>query len=300
MNINEKINVLKNLDIKNDIQKIYKSIYKIKTDAGVPDNEFDFYITNENGKLWYDLPQCEKNGKQSFYSQEIIYILLFSLISDKSLINYILDNTDDFDNKIIKLFNEQKHMFLKNKKILDLGAHQGFYTIVFSKYFENVICVEPFPQNYLTIELNLLTNNITNVKVVPAFISNENKSGIFSQGEQKYINLTNYSHEHIIQTSKTLNDFEYFLPDIVKIDIEGEEVNSLKSANKIINQHPSFFIELHKELDYNNTLDYNEIKNYINIESYICLGIEFKNNKLNMFNKEYDFNLLKYLFLINK
>ncbi len=300
MNIDEKINLLKNLNIKNDIQKIYESIYKIKTDAGVPDNEFDFYITNENGKLWYDLKQCEKNGKQSFYSQEIIYILLFSLINDKKIINYILENAHDFDDKIIKLFNEQKHMFVKNKKILDLGAHQGFYTIVFSKYFENVICVEPFPQNYLTIELNLLANNITNVNVVPAFITDENKSGIFSQGEQKYINSTDYSHEYILQTSKTLNDFEYFLPDVVKIDIEGEEVNSLKSGNKIIDRHPSFFIELHKEIDVDNKLDCNEIKKYINIESYICLGIELKNNKLIKIEKEYDFNFLKYLFLINK
>jgi len=300
MNINEKIKELQNLNIKNDIQKIYESIYKIKTDAGVPDNEFDFYITNENGKLWYDLSQCEKNGKQSFYSQEVIYIILFSLIRDKSLINYIINNKNSFDDKIINLFNEQKNYFLKNKKILDLGAHQGFYTIVFSKYFENVICVEPFPQNYLTIELNLLANNIKNVKVIPAFISNDNKSGIFSQGEQKYINFTDYAHEYIIQSSKTLNDFADFLPDVVKIDIEGEEVNSLKSANKIIDQHPCFFIELHKELDSNNILDCNEIKKYINVESYIVIGIELKHNQLNKIDKGYDFNLLKYLFLINK
>ena len=198
---------LKKLNITNDIQKVYDVIYTIKTDLGVPDNDFLFYIVNENGRLWYDLPQCEKNNKQTYLNQEIIYSLLFTLTKDKSIFNYILENTNDFDNKIVNLFNEQKKYFQKNKKILDLGAHQGFYALNFSKFFDEVICVEPFIQNYLTIKLNTLLNNIKNVKIIPSFISNQHGLGRFSQSEQKIIKSENYLYESIIQKSCILDDF---------------------------------------------------------------------------------------------
>lgn len=296
--IKSKIEELKTLHITNDIQKIYDDVYTINTDAGVPDNNFIFYIVNENGRLWYDLPQCEKDKKQTYYNQEIIFTLLFTLSNDKSIINYILENANDFDGKIIDLFKKQRFNFQKNKKILDLGSHQGIYALNFSKFFNEVICVEPFVQNYLTIELNVLANDIKNIKVIPSFISNEHKIGKFSQSEQKFINVENYPYECIIQKSSTLDDFAYFNPDVIKMDIEGEELNAFQSAEKILESNPSLVIELHKELDSENKLDYNIIKKNVNINKYIAIGIKHKSNIPFLINSEYDLNLIKYLFLI--
>lgn len=300
MNVESKINSLKKLRIQDPVQKIYENIYHIRTDAGVPDNDFIFYITNENGRLWYDLPQCEVEGKQSFYSKEVVYILLFSFIKDKRLLKLIVENSNDFDDKIVKIFLQHKSLFDSRKRILDLGGHQGFYSLVFSKYFERVVCVEPFPQNYLTIELNLIANSVQNVKVLPNFISGTKKQGILSQSEQKHIISNLYDYEFIVGESLCLDDFIDFAPDVVKIDIEGEEINAIESSEKLIDQHPCFFIEFHSELDTLKKLNYNAIKKIIDLNSYICIGQNYRSDELFFVSGDENFNNLKYLFLINE
>jgi len=296
--IKDKIEKLKTLNITHDIQKTFDVIYKVRTNGGLPNNDFIFYITNKNGQIWYDLTDSERNGIQYFYSHEIVYIVLFSYLNDKKSIEYIVNNSNDFDNKIITLFKKSNHLFIKNKKILDLGAHQGFYAMSFSKYFRNVISVEPFPQNYLTIELNILENNIDNIIVDTSFISNSNKQGHLSHAQQKYIKNNYEFEECIINSSKIIDQFIEFNPDTIKIDIEGEELSSLKGANKMIEKYPNIFIELHKELDIDNTTDYNNIKNILKFKKYTVVGMKLKSNELIFVDEHFDINTLKYIFFI--
>jgi len=145
---------------------------------------------------------------------------------------------------------------LKTKRVtcIDVGGNIGFYTLTLDKALTNIEhkihCFEPNPSTIEYLEKNLLDNPTTNVQIIPMGLSN--KEGTFtlrynlkntgtasfyrtnSDGKSVEINVTTLDK---YCTEKGIDNV-----DIIKVDIEGAELDFLKGSASIINKSKNVII----------------------------------------------------------
>jgi len=294
------LNELRELDIVNANQKILDNPYLIKTTAGIPDAAFSFFIMNNNGKSWYDRTSIFKNRIQSSISTELILsLLLFKFDLCLEDINYIVENANPYSNKITDLYIKYKDTIKTDDVMFDIGCHQGFHALGYSKYYSKIIAAEPFPQNFLTTELNFMLNGLSdNIEIFPFFISEKKYEGILSHSQQRLIKNSAPNEDSFITKSICLDDLIQHNPSFIKIDTEGEEIKILNGSKEILNTYPHLLIECHKEID--KTLNLNEIRSLLDFDRYICLGIKYKKHHMFKIKSDDDLNEYKYLYLLSK
>jgi len=166
-----------------------------------------------------------------------------------------------------------KKYYKDGTDILDIGANIGYNTLMFSDYGP-VYAFEPLFHK-VTI-MNVENNNLKNsVYVIPVALSdkNENKSMYFPKAV-KQTGLRNYGGSSIQKTegmdesSKTeiecrrLDDVYKGVTSVIKIDVEGHELEVLKGAENIIKRYmPMLLIEI---FDFEN----NEVPKYLKSLGY--------------------------------
>lgn len=114
--------------------------------------------------------------------------------------------------------------------IIDVGAHSGMFAIYARSINPEVkiVCVEPEPDNLRLLQRHLKENEINNVQIVEAALSDRSGKG--------YLEIAADSHNHHLteKSEKTINVDKYSLPDLLKkciidavgllkLDIEGGE-----------------------------------------------------------------------------
>jgi len=169
------------------------------------------------------------------------------------------------------IFNLNDHTFIeeftgKNEKIiLDIGAHEGFYTL---KIKENnprvkVIAVEPNPLCFEILKKNITSNKIKNVLLINKAIYKENKKISFEINEynsafgkikklkkdfglkEKWKNMM----VPAITLESLLKKYNINNVDILKIDAEGSEEAILESSINILKKIKKITIEYHLNKD---------------------------------------------------
>jgi len=139
---------------------------------------------------------------------------------------------------------------------IDVGAHIGYYTLLFAKYVGvtgRVISFEPLPANFAVLKKNVELNELKHVDLFA--------SAIFSRCGDLTISIPDDSNsgdasvvhsasaKHLQVRSTTLDAVSSTLdlrPDFVKIDVEGCEFEVLAGAQETIRRHrPKMLIELH-------------------------------------------------------
>jgi FkbM family methyltransferase len=145
--------------------------------------------------------------------------------------------------------------------IIDLGANEGFYTLMVKKLApkSRVIAVEPNPSAFKTLKKNIEANKLENVIAVNKAVSSKNGKIIFEivKGRttvgalkvyRKY--RKRYKLEKISVSSVTLeklcNTYKIDNIDLLKIDIEGSELEILKSSKNVLPRVRKVVIEYHK------------------------------------------------------
>lgn len=141
--------------------------------------------------------------------------------------------------------------------VIDVGAHIGYYTLLFAKCVGptgSVFSFEPVPRNFALLEKNVQVNNLRNVRLV--------NEAVFSRAASITINVPEEQPnpgsgsmkcqegaEHYEVDATSLDDFceeSGVRPDILKIDVEGAEYDVLVGAQQTISRcRPGLFIELH-------------------------------------------------------
>ena len=160
-----------------------------------------------------------------------------------------------------------KNLYKPGTDLLDIGGNIGYNALMFSDYGP-VHSYEPVFHsiNKKNIEINKLKNDISvhpyalsdkNEKDVDFFIA---KSVLYkNKPDKKYINYGGTSmffnkdpiHGHnpnlaITAECKTLDSVYEGIPSVIKIDVEGAELNVLKGATETIKKHkPSILVEIH-------------------------------------------------------
>lgn len=168
---------------------------------------FDFWIGDRDGRDWYDL-QCT----------DPVWVEM------RFIKDYLIGQGD---------------------VVLECGGHHGCTAIVLSNWVGasgKVVTFEPSRANCDIIEKNIQQNGLQNVilerKAVGAgpgriTINDASNSSVTMSGEGTEVELT------------CLDEYEHLNPTLLKIDVEGFEMQVLQGAKKILSTCPKLAIEVH-------------------------------------------------------
>jgi len=142
--------------------------------------------------------------------------------------------------------------------VYDIGGDAGYYTLLFSKAVGpngRVVVFEPIPKALERIAENLELNGVSNVILIDKALGSKAGSFVLEKPfEDSRINLarTNAVESDIMVQMERFDTLAARLslpvPDLVKMDVEGAELEVLQGMEDLVrNHHPSFVIELHPQ-----------------------------------------------------
>jgi len=223
----------KNLSKLNDIKENYKSIFK---ECKIIKSKQLFNIKIGKYKIWL------KEGTSS-----------------SSLMTYL------------EIFKEKVHMKKAgfsgkgNKVVIDVGGNEGYYVLKMKENNPNlkIITLEPVPSTFKLLKKNIESNKLKNVILINKALTKKKGKLIFEIiPEVSAVCATNIKMQKrpwldtkrikkIIVKSTTLIDLCKKLKidkiDILKLDVEGSELEILKNSKPILNNIKKIVIEWHSE-----------------------------------------------------
>lgn len=157
-----------------------------------------------------------------------------------------------------------RNMNLKDCNILDIGANVGNHTIAISKVANNcdVISFEPFESNYKLLKHNQTLHSNNNIQTYQYFVTSKENSEdtfyinpVWGDCNLGYIKESNSCGQEV--TNHYIDLFKYSNLKLIKIDIEGHELEALKGAfNTIKKSNPCIIAEHHTKEEHLQVMDY--------------------------------------------
>lgn len=139
--------------------------------------------------------------------------------------------------------------------VFDIGAHVGFYTLLFSALVGNsgqVAAFEPFPSNIAFLKRHIQLNGIKNVRVFEAAVAEKSGTANFQSGPSSSMgHITDKSSAStfqvkIVSVDELVTNGEVPPPNYLKLDIEGAEFQALQGAVETLKvHHPVIFLATH-------------------------------------------------------
>ena len=142
----------------------------------------------------------------------------------------------------------------KDSNVVDVGANLGFYSILFATIASKgkIYAFEPEKKNFKKILKNIKINNLKNIKVY--------NIGLSSFKSNRKLILTNKINDggHFIETNSNFKKYNYQTIktdkldniitkkkkfEIIKIDVEGHELEVLKGMKEILKKTKFIIIE---------------------------------------------------------
>lgn len=226
-------------------KKRFKTPYiKRKSVEGV---DFDFYIGDQDGQDWYDT-----GATDPFWPEMRVFR------------DFLVEPGDI---------------------VFECGGHQGCTAILLSNWVGptgKVITFEPNPKNVEILRKNLEINNIKNVTIVPKAVGQENDI-IKISTENSNSRIDNSRVDNFVSVPQVyLDSFIQYKPTLLKLDVEGADVQVLWGAKKILATLPKIAIEVHTDSlykfndkleDFFNLIDFSKYDAYVqwNYENEIKL-----------------------------
>lgn len=144
--------------------------------------------------------------------------------------------------------------FSNNQSIIyDIGANIGYHTLGFSHMSKHVYAFEPNTKSYKLLEMNTKNRkNITLFKKIVGDSVGKNYISDYDTDSQGNYGECMVSNTGELVDQISIDSLTLPKPDIIKIDVEGFEINVFNGAKQTIKKHtPIMFYESHncKELD---------------------------------------------------
>lgn len=165
------------------------------------------------------------------------------------------DLLDNFEMAICREFFIEHTYDLKKlqfipDQIIDCGAYRGFFSLLALSHFPSSIitAIEAHPVNYERIKKQLEHNNIRSVELVHGAISNSANEFItlFFEGSSGSLeNSFSTKGEHVPVKTVSLEQFIHHNKLLLKIDIEGAELDFFPGIIHRLPPTCAVFIETH-------------------------------------------------------
>tara|TARA_X000001382_G_scaffold37503_1_gene25041 strand:- start:20927 stop:21559 length:633 start_codon:yes stop_codon:yes gene_type:complete len=128
--------------------------------------------------------------------------------------------------KVLEYTTTRRHM-------IDVGGNVGRWSVDFAKHFDTVSAFEPAPYHIECFEKNCAP--YPNVKLYPYGLSNTNKKGNLEVAVEHHLGSTRVipSDDGTIEL-KTLDQHGFTDVDVLKVDVEGLEIDVLQGAEQTI------------------------------------------------------------------
>ena len=153
------------------------------------------------------------------------------------------DYEKNFDQAILKFCH-------KGSVIFDVGANRGHYISKFIEKGAVVYAFEPDPLNYSSLQREF--SHFSNVHLINAAIGSETGKVYFqSKPENEGVNSAISAAGDLHIQCYALDDFcreNSLVPDIVKVDVEGHELEVLEGSKSILKETKLVAVEIHNEV----------------------------------------------------
>jgi len=185
---------------------------------------------------------------------------------------------------LIKILSRDKSTF-----IFDCGSNFGFYSLYLASLNENnqVIAFEASPKTYQELKKNIEENEFKNIQCHNlALTNNENQTLTFFESSNDWesslieSNFNNKTKTNI--SSAKLDSFEDRIEKknqhiIIKLDVEGYEMQVLDGAKKIIEKYsPIIILEFSIFIDKDNKFNYDYLKNFLVQYDYLIFNTNYQ------------------------
>jgi FkbM family methyltransferase len=135
--------------------------------------------------------------------------------------------------------------------VIDLGAHIGYYTLLFSKLVGpsgRVIAFEPAPDSCAILRRNVSSNGLANVTIENAAVGATSHAGVLHLSANALDRYTESQPGGETVPIEVVALDAYFAEgtsvDLVKMDIQGAEAAALRGMERVLAQSPNVRILL--------------------------------------------------------
>lgn len=142
-----------------------------------------------------------------------------------------------------KVYNRVREI-QKDDVVIDVGAHIGVFTLRAARRAVEglVIAVEPHPLNYRLLMENVKRNNLKNVVALNLALSNYNGTAnlyesVFSGLHSLVTRKGKFVRVPVKTLDRMVEELRIVKIDVIKIDVEGGELDVLKGAEKTLKRN---------------------------------------------------------------
>lgn len=144
--------------------------------------------------------------------------------------------------------------FIKSGMIIyDIGAHAGIYSLLFSKLVGQngkVFAFEPYAENVANFLEHIRLNRLNNIVLIQSSIIDKSGLASFliggSSGTGSITHIHTYLQIPTFSLDELVFNFNFPLPDLIKMDVEGAEAMIIKGMQRVITKKKTIiFIALH-------------------------------------------------------
>jgi len=153
--------------------------------------------------------------------------------------------------RTVEKYEVQKFKWLKNNltqqdTFIDVGANKGDFTLLSSLYCSKVYSVEPHPNNIKWLEKSIAENQFKNIDVLEGCATEFTGTvNLYEGAKSGYHSTKQKNRNSFIEVSAfRLDDIVKEESLVVKIDVEGSEINVLEGLQNIMHNIRAFLIDV--------------------------------------------------------
>jgi len=148
-------------------------------------------------------------------------------------------------------FRALRKLIKVGDRILEIGSHHGFTSMLLARFAGQdgyVLGIEPLPHNAMVAQAQLgLNRSISNLQFIQAACASAAGTVKIHAFHNSRVIDKESDAESIIVAAVTgdMLDEEYGPFDVIKVDVEGYELEVLKGCRRLLSRVPKLALELH-------------------------------------------------------